>query len=242
MKSKLVLVPFLFSLTGFAGNYAGLGSPEIKGNGCNDNSVNVTLSPDNSALTLLFDRFSAEASGNRKQDRKNCRIIVPIDLQADETISIIQMDFRGFTALPKNGVSDLTVDTYVGQRSGRPTQARFKGEVEKDFVVTDKVEQFKKAWTPCGRPLRLHIQAGIDVRSNQKGEQAMIGIDSLDVASGIVYKLERKKCQRQKDERWDNPIKRRLEDMKERAEEKARDERFDKRPWKEILENLRNHR
>lgn len=191
-----LLLTLTVAIQSFADSRIKLGEPEINGIGCSKDTVGVTISPDQSALTLLFDGFIAEAGPEKHTDKKHCRINIPLELEKDETIAIFQLDYRGYNFLPKDAVSKLTVDSWFGGKEGPGTRQRFMGEKDGEYLVTDTVIESKKNWAPCGKPIKLHVVAGIDVRTNQQKEQAMISIDTLDVTRGITYRLQRRKCRR----------------------------------------------
>src|SRR4051794_19530380 len=82
-----------------------LGQPGYGGTGCPGGSVSATLSPDKKSLSLIFDQFVATAGGNsgRAIDRKTCNIAVPVHIPQGISISVIDVDYRGYIFLPSGG-------------------------------------------------------------------------------------------------------------------------------------------
>ena len=60
-----------------------IGSPAYQGSGCPEGSVSATLSPDATALSLIFDRYTVEAgraASGVQQDRKQCSLQIPMTI------------------------------------------------------------------------------------------------------------------------------------------------------------------
>ena len=79
-----------------------LGEPAYGGTGCPSGTASVTLSPDASSLSLLFDTYTVEAGGNtgKRVDRKGCNIAIPVHVPQGYSVSVFQVDYRGFNSLP----------------------------------------------------------------------------------------------------------------------------------------------
>src|SRR5258708_1302919 len=84
-----------------------LGNPEYGGSGCPAGSAAVAVSPDARALSILFDQFIAEAGGDtgRSITRKTCNLAVPVHIPQGYSVSIFQIDYRGFNSLPYGAYS-----------------------------------------------------------------------------------------------------------------------------------------
>ena len=81
-----------------------LGNPEYGGTGCPAGTASVSLSPDNSAISILFDQYVVEAGGAKAFDRKNCNIAVPVHVPQGFSVSVIAIDYRGFVQLPAGAI------------------------------------------------------------------------------------------------------------------------------------------
>lgn len=174
-----------------------IGLPNISGTGCSKNTVAMALSPDAGQLSLLFNAYTVEARGTDRMDTKNCVIRLPIHVPKDVSISIFQMDFRGYTSLPKNARSVLDVDHDFFGNQGPKTQEVFDGERDGEFLVSHKLATDKHIWSKCGEDVDLRVRSSIRVKTNKKGDQAIATVDSVDVySSGMVYRLQMKKCQK----------------------------------------------
>ena len=67
-----------------------LGEPSYGGTGCPAGSVGVSLSPDATSLSLLFDTYVVEAGGTtgRSFDRKACNVAIPVSVPQGYSVTI----------------------------------------------------------------------------------------------------------------------------------------------------------
>src|SRR3954468_8775829 len=79
-----------------------LGQPIMGGTGCPAGSASAVLSPDGKSLSILFDQYTVQAGGTTGQqfDRKACSVAIPVHVPQGYAVSILQIDYRGFNALP----------------------------------------------------------------------------------------------------------------------------------------------
>src|SRR5262245_56951679 len=84
-----------------------LGDPAYGGSGCPAGTASVALSPDQKAISLLFDQYVTEAGGQtqKRLDRKSCNIAIPVHIPQGYSVSIFQVDYRGFVSVPQGGRS-----------------------------------------------------------------------------------------------------------------------------------------
>ncbi|MGZ5280493.1 MAG: DUF4360 domain-containing protein, partial [Pseudobdellovibrionaceae bacterium] len=76
-----------------------IGQPVIDGDGCPSGSVSAVISPDGTAISLLFDQFMLEVQPGSylmPQLRRFCRFRIPLDLQAGYNLDVSKVDYRGF--------------------------------------------------------------------------------------------------------------------------------------------------
>jgi hypothetical protein len=173
-------------------------NPRFAGDGCPAGSVTVAESPDGSAVTLLFDRFQAEAGGatGRRVHRMFCDFTIPIEVPAGQRLGVVQVDYRGFSALPAQGRGQLLVD-YLFANSRAPSfrQALTPG-TPTDFLLTDRIGARALRWSECGAPVEIQGRATLTVESNPALEQALASLDTVDATrGGLIYGLQLRPCQ-----------------------------------------------
>lgn len=198
LATALLAVVCSLSLTAKADDIQ-LGIPGYGGNGCPQGSVSATLSPDFKALSILFDQYLAEAAGRKRVDRKSCNLAIPVHVPQGYSISIFQVDTRGFNSLPVGGRSQLVNEYFFAEgRSGSGNRVRlgrtFTARDNGDYLQTDRVGVAATIWTPCGADVNLRINTSMTAMTNARGEQALSTVDSMDVASGMIYHIQWRRC------------------------------------------------
>jgi hypothetical protein len=174
-----------------------LGEPQYGGNGCPAGSASATVSPDGSAISILFDQYIAEAGNTtgRRIDRKSCNLAVPVQVPQGYSVAVFQVDYRGFNAVPVGGMNRFDVEYFwAGARGPRLTRT-FTGPTNQDFSLSDNLMAQTLVWTPCGESVNLRINSSMMAQSNARMEQTMGIVDSADISSGLVYHVQWRRCQ-----------------------------------------------
>lgn len=166
--------------------------------GCPGNSVQVVTSPDGSTVTVLFDRFVAEAgeSTGKRAAHVACRFEIPVTVPSRMSAAVYEIDYRGFNSLPKGARSEFQVEYAV--RSGKEPNPFRKGFGDKsgDFIVTDKIPHDQMKWTGCGTSFVMGARAALLLESNRSMEFAMSSLDSVDgrLGGGLRYRIKFREC------------------------------------------------
>ena len=197
MKSSftILLLVGLTSSPAFAGSVQ-LGTPSLRGDGCPAGSAGVTLSPDASAISILFDSFQVEAGGTTglSQVRKTCYLGIPVSVQSGFQAAIVEVDYRGFHALPIRGYSQFTVDYALQNFAGPRFNRRFVGPLNQNFNTVNRLRLQDVKWSACGANTMLNVTASMIVMTNEHQDQTVGSIDSTDLASGIDYQIQYRPC------------------------------------------------
>lgn len=178
-----------------------LGYPGYGGSGCPQGTASATLSPDGTSLSVLFDQFVVEAGGAtmKRVDYKSCNLAIPVNIPQGYSVSIFQVDYRGFNALPIGARSQLTNDYFFQTTSGPSRTIRlaksFMGPNNNDYQTTDGIMVNALVWTPCGDQATLRINSNMRVFANSRMEQAMSTVDSADISAGLIYHIQWRRCQ-----------------------------------------------
>jgi hypothetical protein len=173
-----------------------LGEPGYGGNGCPTGSASVTLSPDQKSLSILFDQYIVDVGGSsvKMLDRKACNLAIPVHVPQGYSVSVFQVDYRGFTALPLGARAQFNVEYFfAGARGPRQSRA-FNGPMNANYELTDRLAAESLVWTPCGADTNLRINSNMTAQSNSRREQAMATVDSADITAGLVYHLQWRAC------------------------------------------------
>lgn len=173
-----------------------LGEPITGGTGCPVGSVGTVLSPEQSTLTILFDSYVAEAGRDVRKtvDRKNCNLTIPMKIPQGYSLSIIQVDYRGYTYVSSRSDSvRFTTNYYFANQRGISISENMYGPLDEDFLFTDRLALEALVWSACGADTNLTIGTSLQANS-RSGRQVLASLDSVDVGSELIYHLQWRRC------------------------------------------------
>lgn len=193
-KNILLACSLLLSAPTFAADIS-LGIPGYGGTGCPDGTVSATLSPDAKSLSLLFDQYQVSVGGTtgKSFDRKSCNIAIPVRVPSGMSVSILNIDYRGFNRLPSAATSQFNVEYFFAGTRGPSFQRVFRGAIEEDYLINNKLVAEAIVWSGCGADVNLRTNSSMRV-STTANREAMSSIDSQDVNASIVYHLQWRTC------------------------------------------------
>lgn len=173
-----------------------LGEPSYGGSGCPDGTASISLSPDQQSLSILFDEYFVEAGGHtkRRMRRKSCNVSIPVHVPQGYSISLFQVDYRGFNAIPRGGMSRFNVEYFFAGRRGPRMTRTFRGPVDDDYLISNDLIARALVWSKCGADVNLRVNSSMMVRTNRRKAEALSTVDSTDIAAGIIYKIQWKRC------------------------------------------------
>lgn len=174
-----------------------LGWPSTGGNGCPQGSVSANLSPDGRELSILFDQFVAEAgpATGRTIDRKSCNISVPITVPGGYSVSIVQVDYRGFVGLPsRSATARFSAEYFFAGMRGPLLQRQFVGAQDTDYLIDNRLAVSAMVWSECGAQTNLRVNASMMLTNSDRVRDAIATVDSADFSSGIIYQLQFRRC------------------------------------------------
>lgn len=170
-------------------------------NGCPEGSYSIVVSPDGTTLSILFDQFTLESSGNSAsgKQRKVCRISSPLNLPANYSIGVYKVDYRGFAKLVAKQETELDVQYFLGPHDnehGRVFKRKIKGPHEGDYLFTENIGAGQMKRVGCGTAAILDVGITLSLDGNLRAGEAMASLDTTDAAPGgaLVYHFNLKKC------------------------------------------------
>ncbi|MDZ4662583.1 MAG: DUF4360 domain-containing protein [Pseudomonadota bacterium] len=174
-----------------------IGHPDYGGSGCPGGTVSTTLSPDQKSLSVLFDQYVAEAGGGtgKSLDRKSCNVAVPVHIPQGYSISVFQVDYRGFRSIPFGGQGQFRVEYFFAGAQGPILGRSFRGGEDGDYILTHDLEAHAIVWSACGADTNLRINSSVLARTNRNMDTAMATVDTIDVKSGLVFSIQWRRCQ-----------------------------------------------
>lgn len=176
-----------------------LGVPAYGGTGCPAGTASVSLTDDQSILSVLFDAFVAQAPLNGASfDRKSCNLRIPVSVGPGYQVALIAFDYRGFAAIPHGGRGSFEARyAYVGQRRPAIFRKNFAAGRADNYSLKNELISTSIDWTPCstGRDLMMTVDANILAVTNSAQQATNVSIDSVDVSAGMLYAIQLRRCQ-----------------------------------------------
>ena len=195
MKLTTLIILSLLS-SNLLADEAFISSVSYSGSGCQEETAITVLSPDQSAISLMFEDFLLEVGGeNPMSDRKNCQVKINISVPQDKQIVITKIDYRGYAFAPNSASINLGTGYSIEVPSISFATPEFKNNMIKrgyfdDEFLFEQVISDRLLEKACGRDLTLNVKASLSAQT--RGEESLASIDSLD--SGIDYKISLVDC------------------------------------------------
>lgn len=196
MKALLTLATLVLALSAEA--QISLGQPSYGGNGCPAGSASVSLTGDGQTMSVLFDSFKAEAGNTtgRRIDRASCNLRIPINVPQGYSVALIDVDYRGFNAVPGNGAyTQFDAEYFYAGSRGPHFAKRFQGPISDEYLFTNKLIATNLVWSPCGQQVIFSVNASATAMANAQMQQTMMIVDSADITAGILYQFSWRRCQ-----------------------------------------------
>jgi type 1 fimbria pilin len=161
------------------------------GSGCPEGSASATVSPDGQEISILFDKFIADAT-KPKESRKSCNLAIPVKVPAGLQVSLYTADYRGYVSPDTTG--KLNVEYFFAGQKGPKYAKTLKGET--DYNETQ--ELLASSFSACGDSVNMRINASM--AATGKG---IASVDSLDLAhqktvasipAHLIYHLKYQTC------------------------------------------------
>ncbi|MEU6065949.1 MULTISPECIES: DUF4360 domain-containing protein [Streptomyces] len=171
----------------------------VNGSGCPQGTAAVAVSPDNTAFTVTYSQYLAQAGGNSDPTafRKNCQLNLIVHVPQGFTYAIASADYRGFASL-QSGATAVQRASYYFQ--GSPNTAAknhpFNGPYNDDWQATDSTDWAQLVWAPCGvlRNFNINTELRVNAGSTNPGKVSFMTMDSTDGDISTVYHLAWKTC------------------------------------------------
>ncbi|MFE0509963.1 DUF4360 domain-containing protein [Streptomyces sp. NPDC058964] len=171
----------------------------VNGSGCPQGTAAVAVSPDNTAFTVTYSDYLAQAGGNSDPTafRKNCQLNLVVHVPQGFTYAIASADYRGFASL-QSGATGVQRASYYFQGSSNTAFKNhpFGGPYNDDWQATDSTDWAQLVWAPCGvlRNFNINTELRVTAGSSAPGKVSFMTMDSTDGDISTVYHLAWKEC------------------------------------------------
>lgn len=135
-----------------------------------------------------------EAGGRNKIARKSCNIAIPVHVPQGYSVSVIDVDYRGYVSLPRQAQARFSAEYFLAGIRGPRFMKTFQGQTDEDYVISNELGVEALVWSRCGADVNLRVNSSMLVRTNRQGDEALATVDSADFNAGIIYHLQWKRC------------------------------------------------
>jgi len=183
----------LVSLPVLAQNLYRIGQPSMGGSGCPARSVSATVSPDGSAISILFDKFYLDVppgSYNPAGLMRMCHFHIPVEIQPGYNLEATFVDYRGFAQIPQGVMAQVITSGPLlkfGRFMGGTNNNMITNNLEpmvNGFFVRQEIQQGFRGQCQVQRHLNFstQIKIGGPYRLIRIPSQTQVVIDSTDLA------------------------------------------------------------
>ena len=171
----------------------------VNGSGCPQGTTAVAVSEDNTAFTVTYSDYLAQAGGdsNPTAFRKNCQLNLVVHVPQGFTYAVASADYRGFASL-QQGANGTQRASYYFQGS---SQTAFRthplsGPYNDNWQATDTTDWAQLVWAPCGvqRNFNITTERRVTAGTTSPGKVSFMTMDSTDGDISTVYHLAWKEC------------------------------------------------
>jgi hypothetical protein len=153
------------------------GNVALGGSGCPEGSASATVSPDGQEISILFDKFIADAT-KPTESRKSCNLAIPIKVPAGFQVSLYTADYRGYIAPETTG--KLRVEYFFAGQKGPVYQKQLTGET--DYNETQQL--LASSFSACGDSVNMRVNASMVAKG-----KGIATVDTLDLAHQTVVSI-----------------------------------------------------
>ncbi|MFE9770584.1 DUF4360 domain-containing protein [Streptomyces sp. NPDC005931] len=170
----------------------------VNGSGCPRGTTAVAVSEDNTAFTVTYSDYLAQAGANSDPTafRKNCQLSLIVHVPQGFTYAVASADYRGFASL-QPGAKGTQRASYYFQGSPN-TEYRshvYSGPYENNWQATDSTDWAQLVWAPCGVQRNFNVNTELRVSAGSSNSQvSFMTMDSTDGEISTVYHLAWKEC------------------------------------------------
>ncbi|MFI5828004.1 DUF4360 domain-containing protein [Streptomyces sp. NPDC051578] len=171
----------------------------VNGSGCRPASASVAVAPDNSAFTVTYSEYLAQAGGGvpTTEGRKNCLLSLLVHVPQGFTYAVSKVDYRGYGNLQPGAVGTQKASYYFQGMSQTAYRTHtFRGALDDNWQTTDTTEIEALVFAPCGaqRNFNINTELRAEVGSSDSTKTSYITVDSTDGSISTKYHFSWKQC------------------------------------------------
>ncbi|ADD41794.1 DUF4360 domain-containing protein [Stackebrandtia nassauensis] len=170
----------------------------VNGSGCAPGTAAVSVSPDNTAFTVTYSEYLAQAGGNSDPTdfRKNCQLNLEVHVPQGFTYAIATADYRGFAHL-EPGATGMQQALYYfqGMSETHTSKHQLSAPASDNWQYTDETDVDQLVYKPCGEERNFNINTELRVGAgDDPAKKSFVAMDSTDGAINTIFNFSWKKC------------------------------------------------
>ncbi|MEV5434600.1 DUF4360 domain-containing protein [Streptomyces sp. NPDC052682] len=171
----------------------------VNGSGCPQGTTAVAVSEDNTAFTVTYSDYLAQAGGASDPTafRRNCQLNLIVHVPQGFTYAIASADYRGFAALQPGASATQRASYYFQGSSNTASRSHpFTGPYNDNWQATDTTDWAQLVWAPCGvqRNFNINTELRVNAGTQSADKVSFMTMDSTDGDISTVYHLAWKEC------------------------------------------------
>ncbi|MCF2436564.1 DUF4360 domain-containing protein [Streptomyces thinghirensis] len=172
----------------------------VNGSGCPQGMAAVAVSEDNTAFTVTYSDYLAQAGGDSAPTafRKNCQLNLLVHVPQGSTYAVasagLPLASPPSSPAPRAPSGPRTTSRAPRTRSTAPTP--FSGPLNDNWQATDTTDWAQLVWAPCGvqRNFNINTELRVSTGTSDPEEVSFMTMDSTDGDISTVYHLAWKEC------------------------------------------------
>lgn len=175
----------------------------LTGSGCSNSTASASVTPDGTYLSVLFDNFKAEigngsANPQATAERKQCTVLIDMDVPFGYQYALETTEFRGFAALPASAFGYHRFTQVVPGVVPNMREVQLRGPTANNYESIVRQKPGRSPFSTCNSPQQtVQILAELSVaylpRTTDRS-LAQINLDSVDTGVQSRFKLTWRPC------------------------------------------------
>jgi hypothetical protein len=169
----------------------------VNGSGCPAGTTEIDVASDNSVFSVIHRSYVAKVGvGAEPTDiRKNCQLVLSVNVPPGFTYGIVRADYRGFANLAAGAVAQQRANYYFQGMSETAHRVHpFHGPMHDQWATTDLNDPI---FAPCDEQRLFNINTELRVNagtSDPKSTTSLISMDTPDSNPNSRYQFAWKRC------------------------------------------------
>lgn len=170
----------------------------VNGSGCPAGTTDVAVSTDNTAFTVTYGQYLAQAGGGADvtDARKNCQLNLLVHVPSGLTFAVAQVDYHGHAKLDRGASASERANYYfTGDSANAVAVHSFNGPLSDDWHATDRVADSSLVFAPCGVARNLNVASELRVTADvSTGSTSYINMKSTRGSVSTIFHLAWRSC------------------------------------------------